>query len=929
MQNKFKDTIRLPKTSFPMKANLKNLTEETLKKWEESNVYQAIRKQNINKPNFTLHDGPPYANGHIHLGTALNKILKDIIVKGRNLLGFNAPLVFGWDCHGLPIEWKVEENFKKQSKTKDHIDKVEFRNECRKFAEQWIHIQKNEFKQLGVIGDFTNPYITMDYKTEALIYKEFITLVKNNYIYLGKKPVMWSVVEQTALAEAEVEYINKLSPIAFVGFPVIKAHNSSWEGALAIIWTTTPWTIPGNQALAYHQDITYGLYKIETTTNECLVKSNSKVIIACDLAESLMQQFGVTKFSLLDTNKGLEGLEAKHPLYKLGFTNVAKALAADFVDTTVGTGIVHVAPAYGLDDFYVAQQHHIEAKDIIDDKGFYHPNVPVFTGDHIFKVAPKVLENLQICNTLILANEITHSYPCSWRSKAPLIYRLTSQWFLNLQHNSLKTKILDIVKNDIKFLPKIGKNRLTSMLEQRPDWCLSRQRIWGVPLAMFKHVETDEILICEETYNNIYQAFAQEGSDAWFKGDPKRFLKPGLNPDSYVPVFDVVDVWFDSGSSHVYVLKEREELNDVADIYIEGSDQHRGWFQSSLIESVANYNQAPYKNVITHGFVLDQKGQKMSKSLGNVINPLEVINKYGLDILRLWVANSNYQEDVRAGDSIFKQQVDAYRKIRNTLRYMLGNLTYFNPSQRVNYTELPDLEKLILHGLNDLYQSFKKCFLEHYEFHNFFNELYNFIAIDLSSFYFDIKKDILYCDKPNSHAFNSCLTVMDIIYDYIVKFLVPFIPVTAEEVYGHRSNTKDSVLLTELTPPSDEWHQPELASKYQYVQKIRKEVFVSIENARNNKIIGSGLEAEPIVYVLSEQISWLQQIDLASICITSGIVLKSLSDAPKDAQALGIYVEFNKKSGDKCERCWKISHLTNGLCSRCKGVVNDKDSAVV
>lgn len=915
MENGYKSTIRLPNTSFPMKANLNKLEDKIQSKWKNENIYVTLRKKNKGKTSFILHDGPPYANGNIHLGTALNKILKDILCKGRSLLGYDAPLVVGWDCHGLPIEWKVEENFKKAGKNKNEISKVEFRLECRKFAEHWLNVQREEFKKLGLVADFNKPYITMDYRSEALIYKEITKFIMNDSLYLGKKPVMWSVIEKTALAEAEVEYIDKISDAIFVGFKVVEASQEKWKNALAVIWTTTPWTIPANQAIAYNPNICYGLYEVIKVNDGSLLKEGDKIIIAKELAEKLCANFLISEYKLVDEMQGLPNFQVEHPMFNAGFEKVVPLLEADYVDIEVGSGLVHTAPAYGLDDFFLGKKHNINPVDVINDEGIYNKDIPVFAGMHIFKVAESVIETLKNCSSLVKADKIKHSYPCSWRSKAPLIYRLTEQWFLSLEFKNLRQNALNAI-NKTNFFPKIARNRLYSMVENRPDWCLSRQRLWGVPIAMFVHKETEKPLKDQEVYNNIYNEFLKEGSDAWFIGDPKRFLTSKYNKDDYTVVFDVIDVWFDSGCSHVYVLRDREELRAPADIYLEGSDQHRGWFQSSLLEGVASFNEAPYKSIVTHGFVLDAKGQKMSKSLGNVINPLKVIESYGLDILRLWVTNSDYKEDIRAGDSIFKQQADSYRKIRNTLRYMLGNLTYLKDEFKVSYEELPELEKLVLHYVYNLHQSFKKCFLETYEFHNFFNELYNFISIDLSAFYFDVRKDTLYCDGNFDIKFKGCLTVIDIVFDYVIKWLSPFISITAEEAFLERHPNKESILLQELSNTPDKWHNKELLEKYEFIKQVRKEAYSVMEIARSNKVIGSSLEVEPIIYVSKDKLNMLNNVDLASICITSGVCLK-------EHNSNTIKVEFNKKVGSKCQRCWKIEELNNNsLCNRCERVLN-------
>lgn len=913
MTRTYKHTIRLPHTSFGMRANLTELDVKTKAKYEALDIYAKIRASRSGKEKFILHDGPPYANGHIHLGTALNKILKDILVKGVTLLGFDAPLVVGWDCHGLPIEWKVEENFKDSGRRKEEISAVNFRKECRNFAAKWVEIQKEEFKSLGLVADFDHPYITMDYHTEALIHREITKLATMGYIYLGKKPVMWSVVEQTTLAEAEVEYINKKSLALHVGFKVVKASNPECVGAQVLIWTTTPWTIPANQAVAYNPDIPYALYAVKEVSKGSLIQVGAKIIIAQPLAELVQKELKVLEMEMLASLNSLEGFVVEHPLVGFGYSSCTPLIEADFVDTSVGTGLVHIAPAYGLDDFKVSQQFGLTPKDIVEDNGLYRPDVPIFAGEHIFKVAPKVAELLQSAETLFAQNEIMHSYPCSWRSKAPLIYRITNQWFLNLCTNQLREQITQVLESEVEFFPAAAKNRLVSMVKQRPDWCLSRQRLWGVPLGLFVHKDTEELLIDEETNHNIFKAFSEHGSDVWFADDPRKFIAEGFNKDDYLPLSDVVDVWFDSGTSHAYVLKSRAELRFPADVYLEGSDQHRGWFQSSLIEAVAVAGRAPYRKLITHGFVLDEKAHKMSKSLGNVINPLEVIKKFGLDILRLWVSTSDYQDDVRAGSAIFAQQQDTYRKIRNTLKYMLGNLEDYSSLEYLEYGQLEELEQYTLHNVYNLHQRFIACFTKNFDFHQWFAEFYNFLVVDLSSWYFDIRKDSLYCDDANSNTYRSARTVMHILFDFIVKWLAPFITHTAEEAYTARYGEATSVLLSEFLPLKEEWDSPDLQERYHYIKEVRRKAFTVIEEARAAKIIGSSLEARPLIEVDAKGKAILESVDLASILITSGV---DLTEAASEGL---LKVSFRKQAGSKCERCWKVVEFTEAepLCERC------------
>lgn len=929
----YKNTIRLPKTDFAMKANLNVLDAQMQKHFKEQNLYSKLRAKRKGQKKFVLHDGPPYANGHIHLGTALNKILKDIFSKGLSLLGYDSPLVLGWDCHGLPIEWKVEEDYKSKKISKDNLDPVAFRQECRSFAANWLEVQKSEFENLGVLADFDHPYVTMDFTTEALIHKSLTELAGMGYLYLGKKPVMWSVVEQTTLAEAEVEYIDKKSSAFYVGFPVVEANQKeAWLGSKVVIWTTTPWTIPANQALAYSDSITYGLYEVISVKEGSTVKAGEKLVLAAALQETVFNKALITEAKLLDEQQGLSGLVVAHPLSlavtgpeaettvpaQTSYRSKTPCLPASFVEATAGTGIVHIAPAYGLDDFHFCKQHNIEAKDIIYGSGVYKEDVALFAGEHIFKVAPKVEEALRSADCLVATEVINHSYPCSWRSKAPLVYRLTNQWFLSLSHKELRQTVLNLTRN-INFFPKASENRLSSMIQQRPDWCLSRQRLWGVPLAMFMHKGTEQILVDEATNKNIFEAFEQEGSDAWFNGDPKRFLATHLNHEDYVALNDVVDVWFDSGCSHEYVLRGRADLADVADIYLEGSDQHRGWFQSSLITSAALRGTAPYKNLLTHGFVLDEKGQKMSKSLGNVISPLTVIEKHGLDILRLWAASSDYREDIKAGESIFAQQKDTYRKIRNTLRYMLGTLHHYKPGLEVAYEDLPDLERFMLHKLTVLHQGFIKCFTETFDLHNWFADFYRFIAVDLSAFYFDIRKDTLYCDKDSTKDYQGAMYAINLLFDFVVKWLAPFITNTAEEAYLARSDNGEGCLLLEVfMTPLATWINEDLSNKYQYLQEVRRKVFIKIEEARAQKLIGSSLECKVILTIGSEGALMLDELDLSSIFITSGV---TVIQEGSGMDLIDVSVE--KKEGAKCVRCWKMySGLAeDSLCERCEEAV--------
>ena len=800
----YKETVFLPKTLFPMKGNLPILEPQILEGWVKEDIYKRIRQKSKGRPLYVLHDGPPYANGNIHLGHALNKILKDVILKFYTMSGYNTPFVPGWDCHGLPIEWKIEEKYRAQKRNKDDVSILEFREECREFAGKWIEIQSQEMQRLGVFADWDNPYITMTYKSEAAIVKEIVNFLEKGFLYRGSKPVMWSVVEKTALAEAEVEYHDHTSPSIYVAFPTVYSNDPDLLGSSAVIWTTTPWTLPGNRAIAYNPDIMYVLVEEEQAPKR-------RFIVAESLYESFLKEVELSgkilkKFSGSD----LEGSLCHHPFYGKGYDFNVPLLPADFVTIDQGTGLVHMAPGHGEDDFLVGKAFNLEIPDTVGPDGTYYAHVPLFSGDHVFKVNPKVIELLKEQGALLCEKTIRHSYPHSWRSKAPLIYRTTPQWFLSLSHDNLRQKALDAIEQ-VTWIPAQGKNRIGSMVKNRPDWCLSRQRYWGVPLTLFMEIKTGKPLCDVEVNKRILEAVEKDGGDAWYQGDPKRFLEGLYNSEEYEAVMDCVDVWFDSGCTYAYVLKTRDDLHFPADLYLEGSDQHRGWFQSSLVESVGMTGIAPYKTVLTHGFLLDEKGYKMSKSQGNTIVPQKVIDEMGADILRLWVINSDYSEDLRIGPGILKYQQEIYRRFRNTLRYLLGALHGYSKEEELSYEFLRPLEKYILHKvsvLNKLAQATVKSF----EFHRFYTELHNFVAVDLSAFYFDLCKDILYCDQPLSSARRSVRTVMNILFDHLVLWLAPVLSFTAEEAFKSRhGDTAESIHLQEFSNVPEIWHDSGLA----------------------------------------------------------------------------------------------------------------------
>ncbi|MBM5787641.1 MAG: isoleucine--tRNA ligase, partial [Pelagibacterales bacterium] len=768
--------INLPSTSFPMKANLPAKEPEIIKFWEEINLYQELRSKSKGRDKFILHDGPPYANGHIHIGTALNKILKDIVVRFNQMMGKDAPYVPGWDCHGLPIEWKVEEEYKKKGKNKDTIPVNEFREECRQFAASWIEIQKKEFNRLGVNGDWKNHYTTMSKSSEAQIAREISKFIINGGLYRGFKPVLWSVVETTALADAEVEYYDHTSNTIYAKF-FIKSGPEKFMNSSVVIWTTTPWTIPCNKALAFNNKINYSIIKIN---------NNEKIIIAEKLVDKVLVDCKITNFEIVENFSGseLKNIICNHPFKEIGYTFDVPMLDGNFVNLEQGTGIVHCAPSHGPDDYYLCLNNNIQAFDTIDDKGHYTKNIIKFAGTHIFKADDIIINELTNSNSLLGKGKLKHSYPHSWRSKAPLVHRATPQWFISMEKNNLRQKSLTAIGNT-KFYPAVGQNRLRSMIETRPDWCVSRQRVWGVPLPIFISKKTGKPLADEKVLEGIAKIFEEEGSDSWFIRKPQDFLGKDYNANDYEQVRDIVEVWFDSGSTHSYVLDKRPELTWPANLYLEGSDQHRGWFHSSLLESCGTKGTAPFQNILCHGFVVDGKGQKMSKSLGNVVMPEEVIKNFGADILRLWVVASDYSEDLKIDKAILNQHAESYRRIRNTLRFLLGNLNdklLNDDFSKIDYPNLSSLEKYILLQVYELDLRFRD-YINSYNFHKIYVELLNFCTLDLSAFYFDIKKDILYCDSENSLRRNKCLEVLNVLTNFLLKWFSPILAFTSEEAY--------------------------------------------------------------------------------------------------------------------------------------------------
>ncbi len=897
--------INLPKTAFSMKANLPSKEPEILNYWQTINLYKELRDSSRGKEKFILHDGPPYANGNIHMGTALNKILKDIIVKFHQMDGKDSIYVPGWDCHGLPIEWKIEEQYKKNKKNKNEVPVVEFRKECRSFAEKWIEVHKNQFKRLGVVGDWENYYSTMSFDAEAQIVRELGKFLKEGSLYRGFKPVLWSTVEKTALADAEVEYRDHKSDTIYSSFKVKSSNLKELIGSDIIIWTTTPWTIPANKALAYNEALDYVLLKLNDEGDF----KNRKIVIANDLLEFVIKECEIKNYKKIHTFKGIEfkNTICSHPFLNIGYDYDIPMLEARFVTIDQGTGIVHCAPSHGPDDFNLCLNNGIKAIETVDGDGKYTKNVKSFEGIHIFKANQIVIEKLKEQKNLLFNGELVHSYPHSWRSKAPLVHRATPQWFISMESHKLRNKALKAI-NDTTFYPSKGKDRLKSMIETRPDWCVSRQRVWGVPLPIFVNKETKKTLVDDDVIENIASIYEKEGSDCWFSDDPQRFLGKKYKSEDYEKLSDIVEVWFDSGSTHSFVLEKRDDLKWPASMYLEGSDQHRGWFHSSLLESCGTRGRAPFESILSHGFVVDGKGLKMSKSLGNVIAPEDILKKYGADILRIWVASSNYAEDLRIDYSILDQHSDSYRKIRNTFRYLLGNLN--DNFEKVDFENidiegLPELEQFMLHKLYSINVNFKKYF-DNYDFHNLYKELLNFCTVDLSAFYFDIRKDTLYCDPKNTKKRKSTILLLNIILNSLLKWFAPILSFTTEEIYRLLFKNNKSIHLEKFLKFPKKFQNEKLNLKWLELIKIRNICNISIEEKRATKVIGSSLEADLRIFLDKNLEHISSDVDFSELCITSKATVSYEENCQTNVQTI-------KAKGSKCPVCWKINE--NG-CKR-------------
>ena len=972
----YKPTLNLPKTDFPMRAGLPKREPAWLQKWADMDLYEALRRKEGRKP-YILHDGPPYANGHLHIGHALNKILKDMVVRSHQMLGFDARYVPGWDCHGLPIEWKIEEQYRAKGKNKDDVPINELRGECRKFAQGWVDIQREEFKRLGVNGKWDDPYLTMNFESEAVIAEEFMKFVMNGSLYRGSKPVMWSPVEKTALAEAEIEYHDHQSHTIWVKFKVVatetkdavrepdseyKDNNAvlpldSLLHAHVIIWTTTPWTIPSNKAVAFNKGVQYGLYHVLETEDESWASVGDRFVIAKKLADETLGSARVTKSECLRDvyNEELLNVTCKHPFADLDpfwdYPEGVPMIDGDHVTDDAGTGFVHTAPSHGADDYecFVKRGWTQRMTHNVNEESAFESFVPFFAGKRVMRTKPKkgdwegdanqaVISKLIEANALIARGRVKHSYPHSWRSKAPIIFRNTPQWFVAIdkelndgmdEHGkTIRSRALTEIDN-VKWTPKSGRNRLYSMIENRPDWVLSRQRAWGVPLSCFIKVSEQgdvEILRDEAVNARIAAAFRAEGADAWFEeGAQERFLGDHAN-DGWELVTDILDVWFDSGSTHAFVIRDRTDgsPDGVADVYLEGTDQHRGWFHSSLLQSVGTKGKAPYREVVTAGFTLDAKGMKMSKSIGNTIAPEQVIRQYGADILRLWVAQVDYTNDQRIGDEILKGVADSYRRLRNTMRFMLGNLNGFTDAERVEAADMPELERFVLHRLAELDSVVREGYSNH-DFQGVFQKLFHFCTSDLSSLFFDIRKDVLYCDG-NSLERRAARTVLDLIFHRLTTWLAPMLVFTMEDVWLERFPGAESSVHMQDFPETPDWRDAELAAKWETIRKVRRVVTGAIEVERTAKVIGASLEAAPTVYVDADTKALLESVNFADICIVSAITISD-ETPPNGAFVLpddigGTAIVFAKADGEKCQRCWKIlpdvgSHGHEGVCGRC------------
>ena len=947
----YRDTLFLPDTDFPMRAGLPKREPKMLERWQAMGLYRRLREAAAGREPFVLHDGPPYANGHLHMGHGLNKILKDVVVRSRQMAGYDANYVPGWDCHGLPIEWKVEEAFRSKGRKKADVPAAEFRAACRDYAEKWVGIQREEFCRLGIEGDWQNPYLTMDFAAEAAICAEFLKFAASGAVYRGSKPVMWSPVEQTALAEAEIEYHEHTSTTIWVRFPFREAPDAIRD-AQVVIWTTTPWTIPGNRAVCYGPGLAYGLYEVEEVRDDLdfapWTKPGERLILADLLAAEVKEAGFVRSWRRVGDvpTAMLKGAVLDHPLkgHADGYGFGVPLLSGDHVTDEAGTGFVHTAPSHGQEDYFAWLDHGLPTADIpytVDETGAYTDEAPGFEGLQVFvtegkkagrdgKANAAVIAELMAHDALLARGRLAHSYPHSWRSKAPVLFRNTPQWFIRMGQvgeGSLRDQALKAI-SETTFIPASGQNRIRTMVEGRPDWLVSRQRAWGVPLTLF--VDRDGNPLVDEAVNaRILKAVRERGADAWFDTPSADFLGAGYDPSDYEKVEDILDVWFDSGCTHAFVVEARDDLRWPADLYLEGSDQHRGWFQSSLLESCGTRGRAPYEAVLTCGFVLDGQGRKMSKSLGNTVDLGASLQSYGADVLRIWAASSDYAEDMRAGEEMFAGASDAYRKLRNTLRYLLGALSDYDEREAVADSDLPDLERYVLHRLAETDGTVRAAY-EAYDFKTAWRALSDFASLDLSALHFDVRKDSLYCDGASDPVRRAARHVFAIVFERLVRWMAPICPFTAEEAYLERhpgEREAGSVHLQTFLGTDTAWRDDALAARWARIRAARRVVTGALEVQRREKSIGASLEAAVLVHVEDEETRRaLAHEDASALFITSGAALDS-GPAPDGAFRLddvpGVAVSVARAPGTKCARCWRVREDVGEtqLCGRCAEVV--------
>ncbi len=921
----YKETLNLPKTDFPMKANLARKEPEMLKKWEEEKIYQAIRKASKGRETWILHDGPPYANGDIHLGTALNKILKDVVIKSKNMTGFDSVYVPGWDCHGLPIEHQVDREL---GDKRHSMPQVEKRRYCRAYAEKFVDIQRNEFKRLGVFGEWENPYLTMSYGYEAVTVNEFAKLILKGEIYKGKKPVYWCASCKTALAEAEVEYAEHHTPSIYVKFPMVsdiaaKRPKLKGEKVSAAIWTTTPWTIPANLAIAAKDDFIYAAVKVQ----------GEVLIVAKELIDYCMEAFGFKEYEEIDEFPGseLEGLKCRHPF----IDRESVMILAPFVTLEAGTGLVHIAPGHGQEDYEIGLEYGLENYAPVDENGNFTKDVAFFAGRFVFDANEAVIDKLREVGALLGRADMEHSYPHCWRCKNPIIFRSTEQWFISMDNNGLRKKALQAI-DQVKWIPSWGRDRIYGMVENRPDWCISRQRLWGVPITVFYCKECENVVVTKEILDHVVSLVREHSADVWFEREAKDLMPPGTvcphckKSASFKKETNILDVWFDSGVSHAAVLETRPDLKSPCDMYLEGSDQHRGWFHSSLLESIGTRDRAPYKSVLTHGFVVDGGGKKMSKSIGNTIEPQEIIDKYGAEILRLWVSAEDYTQDIRISKEILDRLIEAYRRIRNTSRYILGNLYDFDPEKdSLAAGDLEEMDRWALHRLQEVIQRVRKAY-EDFQFHVVYYTIYNFCAVDLSAMYLDVSKDRLYTSKAKSRERRSAQTAMYMILDSLVRLLAPILTFTAEEVWAslpQHGKKEASVHLAQFPEIRQDLMDSALVEKWNTLIGVKGEISRAIEAARKDKVVGHSLDArvqiaapEKLRRLLEENKGHLQVLNIIS---GLGFTEKPEGDIYRSETFEGLIVGVSRAEGKKCQRCWMYSESVGKdaghpeICDRC------------